>query len=384
MNQGTSKIRVGLDCRDLFIATTGSKTYLSELISASTNMKNVQIEFVELYPFFPMLNIKGRLGKICKHIAFIVWKQFFLPLRASFKNCDVLICTDYFLPSYEWGKKHIAVFHDAFFWEYPQHYNRFWLRLFHLWAVPAAKRADCILVPSHYAKSRLMQFMHLSDERFAVVYEAPKSFNKTENSHESFSMGVLSDAKYLLHVGVLNKHKNLTSLIKSFKTALSPNDSHWHLVLIGGAAQSQLDDDSIAIRETIEALGLTQQVHLLGYVKDDVLAHYYSKASGYIFPSYNEGFGLPLLEAMRFGLPIAAADNTCLPEIGKNAAIYFDPHNVSDIAKSIKKIMAKDQDVMDSLTNQEAVLSNYTWKKAVLEISTICQQVVIGRASSQK
>jgi len=384
VNQGTSKIRVGLDCRDLFIATTGSKTYLSELINASANMKNVQVEFVELYPFFPMLNIKGRLGKICKHIAFIVWKQFLLPLRVSFKNCNVLICTDYFLPSYKWGKKHIAVFHDAFFWEYPQHFNRFWLRIFHLWAVPAAKRADCILVPSHYTKSRLMQFMHLSDDRFAIVYEAPKSFCNTDNSHESFSMGVLSDAKYLLHVGVLNKHKNLTSLIKSFKTALSSNDSHWHLVLIGGAAQSQLDDDSITIRETIQVLGLTQQVHLLGYVKDDVLAHYYSKASGYIFPSYNEGFGLPLLEAMKFGLPIAAADNTCLPEIGKNAAIYFDPLNASDIAKSIKKIMAKDQDVMDSLSNQEAILSNYSWEKAVLEISAICQQVIIGGASSRK
>lgn len=106
MNQGASKIRVGLDCRDLFIATTGSKTYLSELISTSMNMKNVQVEFVELYPFLPMLNIKGGLGKIFKHIAFIVWKQFFLPLRAYFKNCDVLICTDYFLPSYKWGKTH--------------------------------------------------------------------------------------------------------------------------------------------------------------------------------------------------------------------------------------------------------------------------------------
>lgn len=384
MNQGASKIRVGLDCRDLFIATTGSKTYLSELISTSMNMKNVQVEFVELYPFLPMLNIKGGLGKIFKHIAFIVWKQFFLPLRAYFKNCDVLICTDYFLPSYKWGKKHIAVFHDAFFWEYPQHYNRFWLRLFHLWAVPAAKRADCILVPSHYAKSRLMQFMHLSDDRFTVVYEAPKSFSMTVHSQESFLMGILPSAKYLLHVGVLNKHKNLTSLVKSFKTALSPNDPDWHLVLIGAASKSQFDDDSIAISEAIEALGLTRQVHLLGYVNDDVLAQYYSKASGYIFPSYNEGFGLPLLEAMKFGLPIAAADNTCLPEIGKHAAIYFDPHNVSDIAKSIKKIMAKDQDVMDSLTHQEAVLSNYTWEKAVLEISAISQQVVIGRASSRK
>lgn len=141
---------------------------------------------------------------------------------------------------------------------------------------------------------------------------------------------------------------------------------------MGGSVNSSNDDDTLQIKNTILGEGLEGKVLLTGYLNDDKVGEYYRNASGYIFPSYNEGFGLPMLEAMRFNLPIAAANNTCLPEIGKDAAIYFDPYNLDDLAGSIQKIITRDKDVLEALARQSAVLSSFSWDKAALEITAIC------------
>jgi glycosyltransferase involved in cell wall biosynthesis len=366
-------IRIAVDCRDLFIAKTGSKTYLSEFIQAATQLYQSDTELVQLYPIVPLIKLNGKLGKLIKHLQFFFWKQISLPLLVKLKNCDVLICTDYFLPSIKFNVKHIAVFHDAFFWEYPEHYGTFWLKLFHAWAVPSAKNAEVILTPSQYVKSRLIHFMDVGSEKISVVYEAPKSFINDPNKGTSTDFSNCSP--YLLHVGALNKHKNLPRLIKAFKLAIAASCESWHLILVGGKVHSSTDDDSSLIIQTIHQEGLFDRVHLIGHVQDKELVEYYKNAKGYIFPSYNEGFGLPMLEAMKFNLPIAAANNTSLPEIGGNGAIYFDPFNINEIARAIRQIIEREKIVKDSLAQQPTVLSSYSWEKAALEITAICKAI---------
>jgi glycosyltransferase involved in cell wall biosynthesis len=374
LKTSSTHTRVGIDCRDLFVAKTGSKTYLSEFIKASQALNETGVEYIQLFPFIPIVSLKGSIGKIIRHVQFFWWKQISLPLLLRLKRCDVLICTDYFLPALKDNKKHIVVFHDTFFWEYPQHYNRLWLKMFHGWAVPAAENADRILVPSEYVKNRLCQFMHVNDDKLTVVYEAPKSFQIKEGA----GMGSIDLQKYrpyLLHVGAMSKHKNLPLLIKAFKLALTTTSEAFHLVLIGGPGNSRADDDSSLIRTTIIQEDLEGRVHLVGYIEDNELSFYYANASGYVFPSYNEGFGLPLLEAMKFGLPIAAANNTCLPEIGKEAALYFDPNNINELTRAMTAIMVNSEEINAAIRHQPAVLSSYSWKKAALEITAICKGV---------
>jgi glycosyltransferase involved in cell wall biosynthesis len=371
LNRNKKNIRVGIDCRDLLIAKTGSKTYLSEILKVSREIDNQDISFIELSPFFQPIQSKGIFGKIFKHIQFYCWKQFSLPILAKMKKCDVLICTDYFLPSLKFGLKHIVVFHDAFFWEYPSHYSRLWLKLFHKWAVPAALRADRILVPSNYVKKQLMNFLHTDPHKLSVVYEAPKTFGAKLVSGNF----VESRNPFLLHVGALSKHKNLPFLIRAFKKATSGSLSEWQLILIGGSGNSKSDDDTNSIKKIIADEGLEGKVLLKGYLKDEEIRDYYTRASGYIFPSYNEGFGLPLLEAMCFNLPVAAANNTCLPEIGKDGAIYFNPFNMDELVNILGKIIRKDEDVLRTIKHQTTVLSQYSWNKSLLEITAICTSI---------
>ena len=373
MSTHSKHIRIAVDCRDLFIAKTGSKTYLSEFLQAAAQLNQANTEIVQLYPFFPLISLKGNLGKLIKHFQFLFWKQISLPLLAKLKRCDVLICTDYFLPSLKFNVKHIVVFHDAFFWEYPEHYGNLWLKLFHSWAVPSAKNAEQILVPSEYVKNRLIHFMDIQPEKIRVVYEAPKSFDI--NTEKETSINFYKWSPYLLHVGALNKHKNLPRLIKAFKLAMDASSETWNLILVGGKVKSPADDDSSLIIQTINEEGLVDSVHLIGYVNDKDLAEYYANAKGYVFPSYNEGFGLPILEAMKFNLPIAAANNTSLPEIGRGGAIYFNPYQIAEIVKSIRQIMDGDQEIAQTLSKQTSVLSDYSWRKAALEITDICKVI---------
>jgi len=179
-----------------------------------------------------------------------------------------------------------------------------------------------------------------------------------------------------LHVGTLSKHKNIPFLINAFKIATKDLLEKWHLILVGGPGNSINDDDALNVSQIIYSQSLQDHVHLVGHVNEKSLFRYYSGASGYIFPSYNEGFGLPILEAMKFKLPIAAANNTCLPEIAKNASIYFNPYDITDLVKSIRKIICKDHDVKETILNQEKVLSSYSWQKSTSEIISLCTEIV--------
>ncbi len=363
---------IGIDCRDLQVASSGTKTYLAEIIKALQETKeSPNVRIVLIKPFLPVISGKSFLAKGLKHIQFFCWKQISLPILAMLKNCDVLICTDYFAPCITPGFKNIVVFHDAFFWEYPKHYNALWLQLFKWFAIPAAKNAAKIIAPSNYAKKQILHYLQVPENHIEVVYEAPKAFSQTISSQPNFK---LPTVPYLLHVGVLSKHKNLPRLIEAFAEFLKTAHSPVHLLLVGGKSASVFDDDFNAIQAAITKHQLTNSVTLTGYVNEFHLNDIYKQALAYVFPSYNEGFGLPILEAMSYHLPIAAANNTCLFEVGQDGAIYFNPFDTQQITDSLHVLIYDTISIKACLDAQDAVLQQFSWKKAANEIKNICLQ----------
>jgi len=363
---------IGIDCRDLQVATSGTKTYLVEIVKAlQENEESTGVRIVLIKPFLPVITGKSDLSKAFKHIQFFCWKQISLPIHAMLKSCHVLICTDYFAPCITPGFKNIVVFHDAFFWEYPKHYNRFWLQLFKWFAIPAAKNAAKIIAPSNYAKKQILQYLQVPENHIEVVYEAPKAFSQTSSSLTNFNT---PSVPYLLHVGVLSKHKNLPRLIDAFAEFLKTAQSPIHLLLVGGKSASVFDDDYQAIQAAITKHQLINAVTLTGYVSELYLNDIYKHAVAYVFPSYNEGFGLPMLEAMSYHLPIAAANNTCLEEVGGAGAIYFNPFNTQEITAALHVLLYHKTRIKACLDAQDAVLQQFSWKKAANEIKNICIQ----------
>src|SRR5207244_3436993 len=137
-----------------------------------------------------------------------------------------------------------------------------------------------------------------------------------------------------MYVGRPNPHKNLGRLLEAF-SLVKQSVPDVHLVLAG-------KEDSLFRHHAHEVnrLGIPD-VHFTGYVDDGQLRWLYDHTEAYIFPSLSEGFGLPGLEAMAHGAPVISSNATCLPEIYGDAAKYFDPLDVDDMAKAIKTVLSK-------------------------------------------
>lgn len=366
------KLKIALDIRDLQIAQTGAKTYLNELKLIWENEKEPAIEFVFLKPFLSTRLPKTNLEKIIEHIRFFIWKQIQLPVLCWIKKIDVLFCTDYFLPILKHRKlKTAVVFHDAFFAEYPEHYNRIWLKLFRILALKAAHKADAIITPSAWVKQRVAYYYKFVQEKIHVVYEAPKTLpvattNKTKEQANLFT---------ILHVGTLDKRKNLETLLRALAIFKTNVEVPVKLILVGSSANKKNVHQTDKIYALVKELNLGTNVEFAGYVPDQLLPNYYNSADLYVFPSINEGFGLPILEAMQYGVPVIVANNTCLPEIGGDAVLSFDPFNPAGLATLIASIAQSPELRNDLIQKGKARVSQFSWNKTANQLTQLFKKL---------
>jgi glycosyltransferase involved in cell wall biosynthesis len=365
-------MKLGIDIRDLRIAQTGAKTYLSELSNAFNNIFTIEIVLLDTQKNVYKGN--NKLFKIIEHLRFFGWKQFQLPRLAIKNNCTHLICTDFFVPYFKRWNGHplktIAVLHDAFFWESPEHYNSVWLQLFHLIGVPAAKKADLLIVPTQYAKNRILHFENFDAFKIKVVHEAAKTLPLLAQPEIQLAQIApsLVGQPYFLHVGVLEKRKNITTLLEAF-SMVQKNNPAFKLVLVGNTPVKDKLNDEPAIMETIHRLKIKDAIIRLGYLDAENLSSIYQSAFAYIFPSLNEGFGLPVLEAFNAGLPLICANNSALPEVAEDAALYFDPHNISELASCMQQLISDTNLRMGLIQKGKLQLNKFSWTKAANEIS---------------
>jgi glycosyltransferase involved in cell wall biosynthesis len=360
-------VKVGVDILDLKFAKTGQKTVLEEYYKQFLLHNDPTIQFVYLDAKLPQFSRDYKIGIILNHFIYQWWKQVLLPLKAYLNKVDVLFCSDYFAPILTPGFKNVQIFHDAFFFEYPEHYHPLWMRLFKLLAIPAAKKSAFIVTVSQYSKQKIQQYIKIPIENIITIYPGPKSFSSLEDSiHENEF--IPPSCSYILHVGVWEKRKNLPLLLKAFSKLLDATHLDLKLVLVGNGNKKMHSDDSVSIKLTIQELALEQQVICTGYISDAAVAKAYEHASLFVFPSYNEGFGIPLLEAFKFKVPVLVANNSCLPEVGGEAVIAFDPFSATDLAEKMEALLTNHA-LQKSLTEKgQQRLTNFTWPRAGKEM----------------
>lgn len=369
---------VGVDIRDLRVAKTGTKTYLEELCREFKKLHSEQIRFYFLDTRLAGYNGSNKLLKYVEHFRYQLWKQLILPVKAWLKGCNVLFCTDNFVPLIHLGYQTIPVFHDAFFFENPEHYGKLWLWLYKKTALPAARKSAYVVTPSAYARKQIHQYTHLPLEKLVVVYEGPKtiaSYADASDQHDILRRFKLQPKAYLLHVGSMFKRKNIPALIYAFKTIKESGYAHLKLVL-AGAPPANISSDFNEIEKAILETNLGNDIIFTGYLADEELAGLYSNASLYVFPSVNEGFGIPVLEAFKFGVPVLVADNTSLPEVGGNAVISFNPFNINDIAEKVVLLLNNQPLKQDLVDKGYQRLKLFSWQKAAAELVQLFQSIV--------
>ena len=369
-------IKVAVDVRDLQISASGARSYLESVI----------IEFKKEHPGFAFYFLDATtnaytgnhfLLKLKEQLSYFLWKQFVLPYQAKQLGCRVLFCSDFMVPYFSLGIKTIPVFHDAFFWEYPEHYNKYWLVFFRNLGLAAAKKSAYVVTPTQYASNQLAKYTGINPNKIKVIGEAPKTIATSISQNETTAIvKQILNLDYILHVGTLEKRKNLVALIQAFKIVRENGFPNLKLVLVGKASNKITLDDSSAIKDAIMQQQLTNDVILTDYLGDAYVQQLYQKAKLYVFPSINEGFGIPVLEAFKYQVPVVIANNTCLPEVAGQGAKSFNPFSVQDMANAISTLL-KDEALRQSyIEKANAQLQNFTWEKTAASLMQLFKKAV--------
>jgi len=375
-------MRIGYDIRPFLKEKTGVGVYFKNLLFSLSQIDKTNEYYLfsssfkdrfataELPPFSKMHFRDFRYP--VKAINFFWYKFCWPPLDYFFKTELDLTHSPGPLILPTKGKKIVTV-HDLFFMDFPMLVDTETRGNFVTRIRDSLIRADKIVAVSKFIKNQLIERFVLEEEKVRVIYHGlDRKFNvdiseeETKEIQRKFSL----PSSFLLFVGTLEPRKNLLNLVEALKI-VHEKYRKIPLVLVGRKGQ-----DYGKVVTKIEKLNLEPWISLTGYVPEKDLKSFYSSAEVFVFPSFREGFGLPLLEAMSCGVPIVASSAPAIPEIAKDAALYFDPYEPEDIADKI--ILAlKDNELRQRMVeNGEKRVLDFDWAAAAAETLEFYQEVL--------
>jgi glycosyltransferase involved in cell wall biosynthesis len=200
-----------------------------------------------------------------------------------------------------------------------------------------SKKAAHIFTVSEYSKRQIVEHLNVPAEKVTVTYNGvgPQfSPEPREQAVQTVQRECGITRPYILYVGNLKPHKNVDGLLRAFALVSSRTARGCELLIVG-------DDttDGPALKKLASELGIAAATKFAGKISDEVLRSAYSAAELTVLPSFEEGFGLPVLESMACGTPVACSRAASLPEVGGSAAEYFDPHHIESMAVSIERLL---------------------------------------------
>lgn len=308
-------------------------------------------------------NLTSKTQRLNYHLEYFRWKEFQLPDLVKKHQPDVLICLDFVSPAAKLPCKRLTVFHDAFFWQMPKNYPVWWRTYFLSLIKKGIKENTGIITTTEYSKDSLIKHLTLSN-KIDVVYQVPKTPNGKVSKGFLKANG-LKTGGYFLHIGTFDSRKNLPLLVGAFYEFLQKTNADFKLVLAGGPGQSLQMNSLPEVIRLIEEFGLKERVCLPGYVSDAEVLTLYEGALAYVFPSSNEGFGIPLVEAMRAGIPVIHSDQPALVEVSGGAGIVCKTGDFDDLAE--KMILLSREKTLRELLIQKGLqrAEDFTSKKFI-------------------
>lgn len=238
-----------------------------------------------------------------------------------------------------WGRfKRVTTIHDIHFKLVPEaHLGLMGLGMRAL--VPlAARRSQTIITDAESTAQELHEHLKVRQDKIDViplaVADAESLTSPAADVRTRFGLG---DRPFVLSVSAKRPHKNLVRLISAL--ALIPSERRPALVIPGYPTPHEDE-----LRAHAAQLGLTADVHLLSWISAEELEGLYAAAVCLVCPSLHEGFGLPVLEAMSRGVPVACSDRGALAEVAGNAATFFDPLDAASIAAAVERVLEDDRE----------------------------------------
>ena len=265
------------------------------------------------------------------------------------------------------AKKIVTSVHDFSFILHKEYHPKERIEHFEKYFFTNVAKSDMIITGSEFSKQEILEQLNFSNEQIQVIYHGINHnlFKVYDNIKVNFEL----PKKFIFSVGSIEPRKNLVGLLKAYNSLDKEFKKEFKLVLAGFKGW-----------ENEEIINLIEQdkenIHYLGFVSDSELAKVYNLASLFVFPSFYEGFGLPVLEAMACGTPVVSSNTTSLPEVGGEAVVYCDPNNVNDIAEKIQIVLNDKKLQQEMIGKSLKRAKQFTWEKAAQEHMKIFEKVL--------
>lgn len=310
-------------------------------------------------------------------------KDKFIPTTSDYYNNDAdLVHFPYFDPFFltlpiKKALPTIVTIHDLTPLKFPQHFRpglRGKLKL--IIQKKSIKRVNHIITDSESSKNDIINILNIKNEKITVIPLAPSlPSRKISKSLEKKVKQIykLPD-KYLLYVGDINWNKNIPGLISEFSQV---KDQSLNLVLVGKAFRSKSNvKERAEIKAAIANSKKSAIIKRIGYIPSHHLPAIYSQALMYVQPSFYEGFGLPILEAMQYGCPTLTSNQGSLKEVGGEAAVYFNPQKIGQLSIAIHKL-ASSAPARKALSARGLKRAKeFTWKKTVQSTHEVYKKIL--------
>ncbi len=366
---------IGVDGNEANVKTkVGVSIYTLKLLNYFKKHSKKDLQF-KVFLRQPPLNDLPSSNSYFKYEVILgkfLWSQIFLPLGLYLKkNIDVFFSPAHYIPRF-CPIPTVVTIHDLSFLFYPDDFLKIDLIKLRHWTNYSVNKAKKIIAVSKTTKKDIIKCYQIPDEKIEVIYNGYEKNIKNQmlarNVSHEYKAGELNfknlykklkieKIKYLLYVGTLQPRKNLLTLINAFQLFKKSN-KEFKLVIVGKKGWLYKD-----IFQKVKDLGLKEEIIFTGYLDDQQLIFLYQNAFCFVMPSFYEGFGIPILEAMSFGSPVISSFSSSLPEVGGDACLYFDPKNVNDLVKKINLLKENENLRKELIKKGKDRVKLFSWEK---------------------
>ena len=338
-------MRVGFDAKRVFHNLRGLGNYSRTLVSGLSKYyprddyylftpEFNDSSWIKNYPDLNVITPKRSFFKMFPSL----WRSLFLKGDLTSQDLDIYHGLSHEIPPFidHSRVKTVVTIHDLLFMRYPENFP--WIdRQVYKWKYSSScKRADLVVAICEQTKRDIVDFLNIPEKKIKVLYQScnPIFYEKlSEQAKSKSSLKYSLPDEFILYVGALEANKNVLNLIKAYKLA-STNIS---LVIVGRG-----DEYKKLMEKEISDLEIQGKVIFLDFVPLDDLPGIYQNAKLFVFPSFFEGFGLPIVEALFSGTPVITTKGSCFPEAGGEHTIYVDPHEPNELCDAINRVLTND------------------------------------------
>lgn len=260
--------------------------------------------------------------------------------------------------------KHLITIHDLSFEFFPEFYTH----KRQLWHKIINYRRQChnaakIIVPSANTKRDLVDKYRISPDKIQVLYPGLSAVFQnldTENLRREqmqIKKKYFLPENFILFLGTIEPRKNISGIIEAFEKIQSTLSPDYALVIAGAPGWKNKDTYSVAHKSSAH-----EQIKFIGYIAPEDKPALYASASLFVYPSFYEGFGFPVLEAMAMGVPVITSNRSSLPEIASTAARLVNPNKTNEIATAIRQLLANHTARATQIKNGLSAASKFSWE----------------------